>query len=86
MDEADRTTEVQTEFARNARAAKPPEKALCTAIVETRGDGPAEHPWKEAGKILKKINKRLKSGGHKPVLVGVIYQRLKKSHVLKERG
>jgi hypothetical protein len=86
MNEVDRTADDQTEFARNARAASPAEIALCTAIVAQRGDGPAEHPWQEAGKILKKINKRLKLGGHKPVLVGVIYWRLKNSHVLKERG
>jgi hypothetical protein len=86
MNDGDRAAEVQPAFARNARAASPSERALCTAIVEARGDGPAEHPYKEAGKILKKINKRLKSGGHKPVLVGVIYWRLKNSHVLKERG
>jgi hypothetical protein len=85
MNEVDRTADVQTKFARNARAAKPAEKALCTAIVAERGDGPAEKPWREANVILDPVNRKVKSDGYDSVGIDVVYSRLKDYRVLKER-
>jgi hypothetical protein len=85
MNEVDRSADVQTKFARNARAAKPAEKALCAAIVAERGDGPAEKPWREANVILDPVNRRVKSDGYDSVGIDVVYRRLKDYRVLKER-
>jgi hypothetical protein len=85
-DETDRIAEIQPKFARDARAASPKEKALCAAIIAERGDGPAARPWKEADRIRPGVNRRLKADGYDCVKTGVIYGRLKKPHVLKERG
>jgi hypothetical protein len=63
---------------RYKRRTAPEKIALHKAIESMRGDGPCEHPYKEADRILGLVNENLESQGYKPVKVDVVYRRLHK--------
>ena len=70
--------DLQAASMRHKRSTAPEKIALLNAIKDIRGDGPCEHPWKEAVSILGLVNENLESQGYKPVKVDVVYRRLQK--------
>jgi hypothetical protein len=50
------------------------EAAIAAAIIAERGDGPSDHPWKEAEIILYGVNTRLQSQGRGPTNQMKIYR------------
>ena len=68
----------QAAHARDKRAERPEEIALCTAIASVYKKDYCAHPWSVANQILARVNDRQIASGYKPVLVDKVRRRLAK--------